>query len=98
MRLMDKFREVSTVKPGLGDSVMFWHDKWTFMGDSEELSRKFPRLYSFALNDKISVAKVFQVDDMLSLFYLPLSEQAAVELQVIQQAMLDEPLSGEPDK
>ena len=71
---------------GNGTSVLFWLDVW----NGHYLQEKLPRLFSFAKNQKISVAAFLSITDMTSHFHLPLSEQAHqeyIELQRIIQGI-----------
>jgi len=71
---------------GNGTSVLFWLDVW----NGHYLQEKLPRLFSFAKNQKISVAAFLSITDMTSHFHLPLSEQAHqeyIELQGIIQGI-----------
>ena len=46
-----------------------------------------PKLFSFALNKQISVKRAFEQDELSSLFQLPLSQTAFLQLQNVQQIM-----------
>jgi hypothetical protein len=48
------------------------------------LSQDYPRLASFATNGDISVMEAMQADDLDSLFFLPLSQQAFQEFENLQ--------------
>jgi hypothetical protein len=48
------------------------------------LSNEFPRLFSFAINEAISVQGIIQAEDLDSIFFLPLSVEAYDELQLLQ--------------
>jgi hypothetical protein len=39
-KLVEDFRAISSVKPGIGDSIIFWYDKWNFNGSSEPSSAR----------------------------------------------------------
>jgi hypothetical protein len=97
MHFAPKFTMVSSVKPGLGDTFAFWTDKWKFMDSSEPLSSRFPRLFSFVLDKDFSAAEVYAKPNPSQLFYLPLSAQAYQEFTMVQQGMVDWPLSTAPD-
>jgi hypothetical protein len=53
----------------------FWLDVWNDL----LLHEKLPRLFTFAKNQKISVADFLSTTDLASHFHLPLSEQAYEE-------------------
>ena len=94
LHLSDKFRGVASCAVGNGTSVLFWLDVW----NGHYLQEKLPRLFSFAKNQKISVAAFLSITDMTSHFHLPLSEQAHqeyIELQgIIQGIQLREENKG----
>jgi hypothetical protein len=54
---------------GSGTSVLFWKDFWV---NGELLCDKFPRLFSYALDEDASVASLALADDRFSAFSLPL--------------------------
>jgi hypothetical protein len=72
-KLVDDFRAISHVRPGRGDNIIFWSDKWMFNGSYEPLSVRFPRLFSYVLQPQMSIAQFCNTGDKGSLFYLPLS-------------------------
>jgi hypothetical protein len=80
MKLVDKYRAICTATPGCGDSILFWHDKWSGIIPAQE----FPRLHSFALNNQLSVKEMFQCTNRAELFYRPLSQQAFEEYNRMQ--------------
>jgi hypothetical protein len=70
---VDNFRGVAVVKHGVGNSFLFWSDNWNINGMVRPLKLRFPRLFSFVLNENISAAKVYEQEDISTLFYRPLS-------------------------
>jgi hypothetical protein len=96
-KLVDDYRVVSFVKPGRGDSFLFWSDKWMFNGSSEPVSARFPRLFSYVLDPKISASQFYQTEDKGTLFYLPLSDQAYEEFNQLSLQMASSPLSLDRD-
>ena len=98
MKLVDNFRSVAFVRHGTGDTFLFWTDSWKLDGPVTTMKSRFPRLCSYALNEDVSAATVFAaVDDLPSLFHLPLSQQAFVELDNLKNLLLQHPLSQESD-
>ena len=71
--------------------VLFWEDLW----GSGVLALKYPCLFSFARDQRISVKNVMEVHDLASLFALPLSEQAHDELQAMQNELLSVPFDDD---
>jgi hypothetical protein len=80
LKLCDLFRGIAKCKIGDGSTVLFWSDLW----NDNVLESKFPRLYSFARNKKISVATFLTNNTLEAQFHLPLSEQAFQEFQGLQ--------------
>ena len=80
LKLCDLFRGISSCTVGNGSTVLFWSDVWNNL-----LQDKFPRLYSYAKNKKISVAKFLTSNTLDSQFHLPLSEQAYQEYLGLQE-------------
>ena len=97
MKLDNIYREFSQIMPGDGRSFLFWSDKWSLDNSSEPICRRFPRLFSYALDDKLSAAEVYATQDKASLFFLPLSVHAYGELHEMQRLLDNNPLSGEKD-
>ena len=79
LKLCDLFRGIANCKLGDGSTVLFWSDLW----NDSVLQIKFPRLFSFAKNRKVSVSE-FLLNNIESQFHLPLSEQAYQEYQALQ--------------
>ena len=89
LKLNEVFRLHSEVTINMGDSVLFWFDAWVFLGSSVPLRERFPRLFSFAIDDKVSVREVINTPDMSELFHLPLSPEAMDEMITVQSGLLD---------
>ena len=64
-----------------GDTVLFWADKWHIDNRVIALQTRFPHLYSFVLNDLITVKDFFLASTEAQNFHLPLSIDAYQELQ-----------------
>ena len=96
-KLEGKFREIAIISPGSGDTILFWKDRWNFMGSCLPLCQRFARLHSFALDDDLSVADVFAAQDLADLFYLPLSTQAFEEFGLLRDAIVSNPLLDQKD-
>jgi hypothetical protein len=91
LHLCDKFRGIATCTMGDGSTVLFWLDVW----NGHLLQNKLPRLFTFAKNQKISMASFLEEVDMTEHFYLPLSEQAYQEFQELQQLVQDTQVRNE---
>jgi hypothetical protein len=55
---VDNFRGIAFVNPGIGETASFWHDSWNVSGSKQPMSQRFPRLFSYVMNDKASIAHV----------------------------------------
>jgi hypothetical protein len=71
--LVSDYRSVSHCKVGDGKSILFWKDFWL---NEEVLCDKFPRLFSYVLEEDVSVADLARTEDLISFFALPLSVEA----------------------
>jgi hypothetical protein len=80
MKQVDDFRGISSIKLGRGDIFMFWSDKWLLNDSDRPLKDRFPRLFSYVLEQDLSSRQVYLQDDMTNLFYISLSTQAFQEL------------------
>jgi hypothetical protein len=76
--------------------VLFWKDFWH---GKETFCNKFPRLFSFVLDEDNSVAKFANSEDLGSCFALPLSVEAFQEYQQISSVIAETHLeSGTIDR
>jgi len=64
-----------------GTTVLFWLDVW----NDNLLPEKFPRLFTFAKNQKNYVPAFLEPSDLAEHFHLPLSDQAFHEFQELQE-------------
>jgi len=80
LKLCDLFRGITNCKLEDGSTVLFWSNLW----NDNVMQSKFPRLFSFAKNKKISVLQFLSNNNLQSQFHLPLSEQAYQEYQRMQ--------------
>jgi hypothetical protein len=65
LHLCDKFRGVASCIVGNGSTVLFWLDVWNEL----YLQEKLPRLFTFAKNQKISVAEFLSEPNLASCLY-----------------------------
>jgi len=91
LRLNIIFRGIAKCELGNGASVCFWDDLWT----DSVLSQTYPRLASFARNEDASVMEIMEADDLDTIFFLPLSQQACEELEMLQAHLEDQPYDEE---
>lgn len=72
----------------MGDYVLFWSDAWNVGGSSMPLRWRLPKLFSFVQDDKISGRDFLQTPDLFAMLYLPISQEVATELQMLEGWML----------
>jgi hypothetical protein len=89
---VDEYRAITQCSIGDGTTILFWKDFWI---NGELLSDKFPRLYSFVLDEDVSVAKMHTSEDLFSQFALPLSVEAFQELQMVTQLLIENPTEAD---
>jgi hypothetical protein len=89
--LVGEYRSISRCKVASGSSVLFWKDYWSNGG---LLCNKFPRLYSYALDEDLSVADLAHVEDLSVYFALPMSVEAFREWQEVSLLIQATPLSA----
>ena len=93
MQLSPIYRAVTTVQVGDGSTVLFWKDLW----HDAILSDNHPRLYSFAMNEDVSVRELLMAPALGQNFSLPLSIQARGELRDLQTSLANMELTGNRD-
>jgi hypothetical protein len=84
--LVEDYRSVTQCSVGSGTSVLFWKDFWR---EGELLCDKFHRLFSYVLNEDMSVAKISMIQNLISCFVLPLSVEAYDKFQQVSQLIAD---------
>jgi hypothetical protein len=92
-KLMPIFRGFANSNIKTGSSTLFWKDLWL----SQITSDQFPRAFSFATEEDISVQQFLNADNLAANFYLPLSPQALAEVQQLQHLAQDIELSEGTD-
>jgi len=91
LRLNTLYRGVAKYVLGNGTTVLFWEDLWS----PYVLADSFPRFFSFATNSQVSVKDVMLAPDLDSLFSLPLSQEAFLELQQLQLYLEEIPYNAD---
>jgi hypothetical protein len=89
--LVDDYQSVTQCSIGEGTTVLFWKDFWS---SGELLCDKFPRLFSYVIDEDISVASIHASTDFSSHFSLRLSNEAYQEFQHVSQLLIEVPLSN----
>jgi hypothetical protein len=70
-------REISSTQIGHGGTVLFWKDKWL----NEIVSDEYPRAYSYALSEDVTVQSFLSSNSLAENFNLPLSAEALQEVR-----------------
>jgi hypothetical protein len=91
LSLVDEYRSISCCPIGGGTTTLLWKDFWV-QGDL--MCDRFPRLYSYTLNEDSSVAELASSENIFSFFALPLSVPAYEELQEVPQILMDTQLDA----
>jgi hypothetical protein len=89
---VNDYRAVTQCVIGDGSSVLFWKDFWV---DGTLLCDKFPRLFSFATSEDISVAAMYGTENIFSHFMLPISVEAYQELQDVSAILVNNPIDAD---
>jgi hypothetical protein len=93
LRLLSKFKEMSSVSAFRGDSCFLWKDKW----HTPILDQAFPELMSFAKNKNITIFKAKEALSPNELSNLPLAEEAFNQLLELAQILEDLPSLDQDD-
>jgi hypothetical protein len=91
LKLCDTFKGIAKCSVGNGSTVHFWTEVW----NGNLLQHKFPRLFSYAKNQNISVADFIHNNNFQQQFHLPLSVQAFQEYQAMQDIIQQTQISNE---
>jgi hypothetical protein len=83
MKLAMKYVPLCKITVGTDDTVLFWSDKWHI----KPMMQSFPRLFSYSLDDKLSVRDFLLTPNETELFELPLSQQAFQELLALEDVL-----------
>lgn len=83
MKLNDQYKGIAAVQVGDGSTIYFWQDLW----NGNIPIHQYPELYSFAKNSDLSLRTVWLAPNILDLFYLPLSEQAFMQIQNLYEVL-----------
>jgi hypothetical protein len=90
--LVEDYRSITTCQVHNGSSVLFWKDLWSH---GELMCQKFPRLYSYAMNEDASVVALARLENLNEGFHLPLSVEAFQEWQAVSEILADIQLSDQ---
>jgi hypothetical protein len=82
--LVGEYRSITSSQIQNGTSTLFWKDFWAEGG---LLCNKYPRLFSFAIDEDLSVANMAGLESLEAGFALPLSVEAFQEWQEVTQLL-----------
>jgi hypothetical protein len=82
-RLKDIYGDITSCASGDGTSILFWKDNWTGKCLIESLST----LALFAKNQDLSVNEVSEASCLDDLFHIPISHEAALELNKLRESL-----------
>ena len=71
-QLIQNYKALARLNLGDGRSAYFWSDLW----GEQLMQHKFPHLFSFVINHRLTVQQVTNTEYLEDLFHLPLSIQA----------------------
>lgn len=81
MQYSDVYCGITQVKIGRGDAALFWKDLW----HDQLLMESHPRAFSFTQLPDASIADFLGIAALQEGFHLPLSPQARLEVQNLQE-------------
>jgi hypothetical protein len=93
LKLLPDFKSLASPTIEDGKSALFWIDSW----HNGPLQLAMPELHSYAKNNRISVNKAFETENLSELFHLPLSQAAFLQIQELQQIRESAQLSHQKD-
>lgn len=76
-----------------GKTLQIWNDLW----EGRIMAQTCPELMSFAVNKQVTLHQVWHTPNLFDLFNLPLSTEAFVQYQQLEQQLLQLNLSDAPD-
>lgn len=94
IKLIPEFKQMARATIQNGDSILFWQDDW----GSGKLTGVYPELFSFTINQHISVRDFISSQDQVAHFHTPLSVEALQQLQLLQHSLQDITLTNDQDK
>ena len=87
MKLNEVYRAHSIITINVGNNSMFLHDTWSLGASHLPIKERFPKLFSFTLDDKIYVKDFIEDFDISTYFQLPLSHESMDELVSLNSAL-----------
>jgi hypothetical protein len=72
LRKLNVYKGIAEVVLGTGESILFWKDLW----NGHLLQNQYPHLFSYVVNEDITLYSVLHQKELHDIFHLPLSEEA----------------------
>lgn len=83
LKHLSTFKQHAICKAGQGNTVMFWTDNCQDL----PLQLKYPELHSYAIKQNISLHSVLQTTDIGLLFHRPMSQEAFVQVNALEDLL-----------
>jgi hypothetical protein len=80
LAILPSFKQLAHCTFQQGNSILLWQDAWS----QQPLKDTWPHLYSYCINETISLQQALISPDAANLFHLPLSEEAVVLFHLFQ--------------
>jgi hypothetical protein len=93
LKLLNTYKGITHAHLGSGDTILFWSDLW----NGRILKQAYQQLFSFVINENVTIQTVMEQDDLQSLFWLSLSEEAYEQYRELNIFLQSIHLSGEND-
>jgi hypothetical protein len=93
LKSLSDYKGLAKCSIGTGSSVMLWTYSWSDV----PLNLQFSHLYSFTVNETVSLHQAKSLEHLSDLFHLPLSNEAFAQFQVLQEVLLNISDSVDPD-
>jgi hypothetical protein len=94
LKILTQFKGIAMVTNMDGKSCFLWLDMWNDMIHREA----FPKLFSFAKNQSISISVATSTQHFHELFHLPLSPEAFARFQTLSTSVQNLSLQATPDQ
>jgi hypothetical protein len=84
LKIMPTYKDLAGCQLQNGHTLAFWMDTW----DALPKKDLWPHLFSFSQNQNISISSIHSLDELTTHFHLPLSEEAYIQYQELEQCLL----------
>jgi mannosylglycoprotein endo-beta-mannosidase len=84
LKSLSDFKSLAKCSVGVGSSVLLWSDSW----NTVPINLQLPHLFSFTVNDGVSIHQAKILEHLSELFHLPLSIKAFAQFQTLQDFLI----------